>query len=152
MLLLIQAETAAGWVGPTAAISLMIIALAFVVIALATALAAREAAREMRQLAHVIETLRTDLAPALGAVQSVSGEGKRLAAMVGDEAEELVRASRSLREGLAARVANLEAIYEVLEEEVEETALDLAVTLRTFRTGAGWFSRIRRLLGGRRRR
>jgi uncharacterized protein YoxC len=152
MLLLLQAETAAGWVGPTVAISLVIIALAFVAIALASALAAREAAREMRQLSRVMETLRTDLAPALGAVQSMSGEGKRLAAMVGDEAEELVKASRQLREGLRERVANLEAIYEVLEEEVEETALDLAVTLRGFRTGAGWFSRLRRLLGGRRRR
>jgi hypothetical protein len=152
MLLVLQPETAAGWVGPTVAVSLVIIALAFVAIALASALAAREAAREMRQLSQVMETLRSDLAPALGAVQSLSGEGKRLAAMVGDEAEELVRASRGLREGLRARVANLEAIYEVLEEEVEETALDLAVTLRSFRTGAGWFSRLRRLLGGRRRR
>ena len=41
-----------------------------------------------------------------------------------------MRASRQLREGLRERLANLEAIYEVLEEEVEETALDVAVTLR----------------------
>jgi uncharacterized protein YoxC len=152
LLLSLQAPVAAAWVGPTMALSLVIIALAFIVIALASALAAREAAREMRQLAHVIDTLRNDLAPALGAVQSISGEGKRLASLVSGEAEELVKASRQLREGLGERVANLEAIYEVLEEEVEETALELAVTLRTFRAGTGWFARLRRLLGGRRRR
>ncbi len=151
-MLFLQAGVVAGWVGPTMAISLVIIAGAFLVIAAASALAARQAAREMQQLSRVIESLRTDLAPALTAVQAVSGEGQRLAGMVGNEAEELVRASRQLREGLRERLANLEAIYEVLEEEIEDTAVDVAVTLRTFRSGAGWFGRIRRLLGGGRRR
>ncbi|HMV32949.1 MAG: hypothetical protein U0104_04880 [Gemmatimonadales bacterium] len=151
-MLLLQADVAGGWVGPTMAISLVIIAGAFLVIAAASAMAARQAAKEMQQLSRVIESLRTDLAPALTAVQAVSGEGQRLAGMVGTEAEELVRASRQLREGLKDRLANLEAIYEVLEEEIEDTAVDVAVTLRTFRSGAGWFGRIRRLLGGGRRR
>ncbi len=151
-MLFLQADVVGGWVGPTMAISLVIIAGAFLVIAAASALAARQAAREMQQLSRVIESLRTDLAPALTAVQAVSGEGQRLAGMVGTEAEELVRASRQLREGLKDRLANLEAIYEVLEEEIEDTAVDVAVTLRTFRSGAGWFGRLRRLLGGGRRR
>jgi hypothetical protein len=141
-----------GWVGPTVAISLVIIALSFLAIALACAMAARQAAHEMRQLSQVIESLRSDLTPALGAVAAVSNEGRRLADIVGNEAEELVKSSKALRLGLQARVQNLEAIYEVLEEEIEETALDVAVTLRRVRTGAGWFGRMRRLLGlGRRR-
>lgn len=151
-MLLLQAAAVAGWVGPTMAISLVIIALAFLVIAASTALAAKKAAEEMQQLSRVLESLRADLGPALHAVQSVSGEGQRLAAMIGSEAEELVRSSRQLREGLQERLANLEAVYEVLEEEIEDTAIDVAVTLRTFRSGAGWFGRIRRLLGGGRRR
>jgi uncharacterized protein YoxC len=152
MLLFLQEAVIPGWVGPTMAIALVIIALAFVLIALAVAVTARQAAQEMRQLSRVIESLRSDLAPALGAVQAVSSEGQRLAALVGSETEELVDASRKLREGVRERIANLEAIYEVLAEEVEETALDIAVTLRRIRTGAGWFGRLRRLLGGRRRR
>ena len=151
-MLLLQAAVVAGWVGPTMAISLVIIALAFLVIAASTALAAKKAAEEMQQLSRVLESLRADLGPALHAVQLVSGEGQRLAAMIGSEAEELVRSSRQLREGLQERLANLEAVYEVLEEEIEDTAIDVAVTLRTFRSGAGWFGRIRRLLGGGRRR
>jgi uncharacterized protein YoxC len=151
-MLLLQGVAVQGWVGPTVAISLVIIALAFLVIAAASALAARQAAREMRRLAAVIESLRTEISPALALVHSVSGEGSRLAGLVVSETEEIVRASRTLREGLRERIANLEAIYEVLEEEVEETALDLAVTLRTFRTGSSWFSMLRRLLRGGRRR
>lgn len=152
MLLFLQNAVDAGWVGPTMAIALVIIAAAFAVIAMVFALAARHAAQEMRQLSRVIESLRADLAPALGAVEGMSIEGQRLAALIGGETEELVGASRKLREGIRDRVANLEAIYEVVAEEVEETALDIAVTLRRLRTGAGWFRRLRRLLGGGRRR
>jgi uncharacterized protein YoxC len=151
MLLFLQDAVNSGWVGPTMAIALVIIALAFVLIAAAIALIARQAVHEMRQLSQVIESLRTDLAPALGAVQAVSNEGHRLAALIGGETDELVDASRRLREGVRERVANLEAIYEVVAEEVEETALDIAVTLRRIRTGSGWFRRLRRLLGGGRR-
>lgn len=152
MLLALQAGTAPAWVGPTMAVSLALIALAFVVIAGSIGLLLREAAREMRQLSRVIESLQGDLRPALLAVQTVSDEGRRLAGLIGGEAEELVNASREMRTGLRRRLANLEAVYEVLEEEVEETALDVAVTLRTLRTGAGWYARLRRLLGGGRHR
>jgi len=152
MLLLLQAVTTPGWGGPTMAISLVIIAAAFLVIAAAAAMAARQAAQEMRQLSRVIESLRAELSPALRAVQTVSGEGERLATLVSNEAEEVVRASRALREGLRERIISLEAVYQVLAEEVEETALEAAVTLRTFRTGASWFGTIRRLFRlGRRR-
>jgi len=150
-MLLLEVAVGSGWVGPTMAVSLMVIALAFALIAAAMALAVRQAVAEMRQLSEAMQSLRSDLAPALGAVQAVSAEGHRLAGMVGGEAEELVRASRQLREGVRTRIANLEAIYDVLEEEVEETALDVAVTLRQIRSGAGWFGRLRRLLAGRRR-
>jgi uncharacterized protein YoxC len=141
MLAIMQAAPVPEWVGPTMAISLVIIALAFIVIAAAVGLAVREAAREMKHLARVIDSLRVDLGPALGA-----------AGLIGKEAEELVQASRQLRAGVRERVANLEAMYDVLEEEVEETAIEVAVTLRGLRTGAGWNGRLRRLLGGGRRR
>lgn len=146
MLLIMQANVASGWVGTTMAISLVVIALSFIAIAAAMAIALGRAAREMQQLSQVVDSLRTDLAPALKAVQGVSGEGERLASLVSTEAEEVVKASQALREGIRQRLTNLEAVYEVLAEEVEETALDAAVTLRTFRTGRSWFGILRRLL------
>lgn len=151
-MLLLQDPGGASWVGPTMAISLVIIALAFLVIAAAVALAAREAAREMRQLSQAIESFREEISPALKAFHSLSGEGERLASLVSHETEEIVRASKALREGVRERITGLAAVYEVLAEEVEETALEAAVTLRTFRTGASWFGMIRRVLRlGRRR-
>ncbi len=149
---LLQSGGVAGWVGPTMALSLLVIALAFVIIAAAVALAAREATRRMHHLGQTLEGLRSDLAPALHLVQRVSDKGERLATLVTDETEELVRSTRALREGMETRLSNLQVVYDVLAEEVEETAIEAAVTLRSFRSGIGWFGMIRRLLRlGRRR-
>jgi uncharacterized protein YoxC len=148
MMLLLQATTPPGWVGPVSAISLAIIALAFVVIAIALAMAAKKASQELSDLNRSLAELKAELSPALAAVQQVSAEGTRLASIVADEAEQIVEGTRQLREGITERMANLQALYEVMEEEVEETALDVAVKLRTFRSGVGWFGTIRRLLRG----
>jgi hypothetical protein len=140
------------WVGPTMALSLLVIALAFVVIAIAIAMTARQAVEEMHQLSVMVDGLRGDLAPALKLVQAVAGEGERLVNAVSGETEEIVRASRALRSGLEKRFENLQVVYDVLAEEVEETAIEAAVSLRSLRRGIGWFGMIRRLLRlGRRR-
>ncbi len=128
------------------ALSLAIIACAFVVIAVVIAVAAKQAASQLGDLSKSLAELHGELSPALKAVQSVSAEGERLAGLVSGEAEALVESSRALREGLEERFANLQAVYEVVEAEVEETALDVAVQLRTFRSGVGWFGIVRRLL------
>jgi uncharacterized protein YoxC len=146
MLLVLQTEIASGWVGTTMAISLIIIALSFITIAAAMAIAFRRAAQEMHDLRAGLDSLRGDLGPALKAIQQFSGESERLVAMVSEETEEVVAASQALRAGLREKLTNLEAVYDVLAEEVEETAIDAAVTLRNFRTGASWFGMIRRLL------
>ena len=52
---------------------------------------------------------------------------------------------------MKSRLADLDALYEVVHEEVEETALDVAARVRSVRNGAGMVSRIRRwLVRGRR--
>jgi uncharacterized protein YoxC len=146
MLLILQTEIASGWVGTTMAISLVVIALSFITIAIALAVALGRASSEMRQLSEVVDSLRAELSPALKAVQTLSGESERLVALVSNETEEVVNASQALRAGLREKLTNLEAVYDVLAEEVEETAIEAAVTLRNFRTGASWFGMIRRLL------
>jgi predicted PurR-regulated permease PerM len=134
------------------ALSLLVIALAFVVIAFAVAVIARQAVEEMRQLSKMVDGLRGDLGPALKLVQSFAGQGEKLVEAVSGETQEIVRASRALRTGLERRFENLQVVYDVLAEEVEETAVEAAVTLRSLRGGIGWFGMIRRLLRlGRRR-
>jgi hypothetical protein len=52
---------------------------------------------------------------------------------------------------IQTRLADLETLYDVVHEEVEETALDVASALRTVRTGSGVVARLRRLLVPQRR-
>ncbi|HXI21806.1 MAG TPA: hypothetical protein VNH46_12000, partial [Gemmatimonadales bacterium] len=62
-MLLLQTQQVPGWVGPTVALSLVVIAIGFAGIAVAVLLAARRAAADMDRLTTMVESLRTDLAP-----------------------------------------------------------------------------------------
>jgi uncharacterized protein YoxC len=141
-----------SWVGPTVAISLVLIAGSFVMIAMAMGVAAKQAAQQLENLSKAMEAMRGELSPALRAIQVVGDEATDLARVLGTETVELAKASRELRTRVGEKMANLEAIYEVLESEVEETALDVATTLHAFRTRAGWYRWLRRLLGAGRSR
>jgi methyl-accepting chemotaxis protein len=86
-------------------------------------------------------------------------EAKGLASRLNVEANEVIRTSSEIRhdvrrgvERVRERLEDLDALAEVMQEELEETALDVAARVRTVRTGAGIIGRIRRLLvrGGRR--
>lgn len=157
-LLLLQSEIP-GWVGPTVAISLATMAIAFVALAVMLGLAIRQAAQDAKALAQALGRLNADLAPALKAMQDMAQQGQALATVVKTEVVAVVETSRRLRGRVEAgadriqeRLADLEALYDVVEEEVEETALDLATFLRRVRSGGSWLSRLRRLLPRRRRR
>ncbi|HJR33973.1 MAG TPA: hypothetical protein VJ817_03440 [Gemmatimonadales bacterium] len=143
--------TMPAWVGPTVAISLVVIALAFAAIGVAVALLARTAIREVREL-------REEVAPAISAVRRISDAGADLSGDIKQEVQEYLATSRAVRRDLErgvyqvkSRLADLDALYEVVHEEVEDTALDVAARVRAVRNGAGMVSRIRRwLVRGRR--
>lgn len=147
-----------GWVGPTVAISLVIIALAFAVMAFSAALVARKASTEISELSEELGKLRGELSPALAALRRVADAGADLSGDIRAEVQEYLAVSRGVRTDLAKgvrqvkrRLADLDALYEVVHEEVEDTALDVASTLRSVRDGTGVVSRIRRwLVRGRR--
>jgi uncharacterized protein YoxC len=133
------------------AISLVVIALAFAAIGVALVLMARSATREIREL-------REEVAPAIAAVRRITDAGAGLSGDIAEEIQEYLATSRAVREDLArgvfqvkSRLADLDALYEVVHEEVEETALDMAARVRSVRNGVGMVSRIRRwLVRGRR--
>jgi uncharacterized protein YoxC len=143
--------TMPAWVGPTVAISLVVIALAFAAIGVAVALLARSAIREVREL-------REEVAPAISAVRRITDAGADLSGDIKQEVQEYLATSRAVRRDLErgvyqvkSRLADLDALYEVVHEEVEDTALDVAARVRAVRNGAGMVSRIRRwLVRGRR--
>ena len=45
-----------------------------------------------------------------------------------------------------SHLADLETLYDLVHDEVEDTALDVAAALRTSRQGHGMLGRVRRLL------
>jgi hypothetical protein len=140
-----------GWIGPTVAISLLVIALSFLAIGIAVALMARTAARQLKAVKNEIE-------PALAALRKITDAGAELSGDIREEIEEYLATSRALRHDLErgvrqvkGRLADLDALYEVVHDEVEDTALDVAAGVRSVRKGAGMISRIRRwLVRGRR--
>jgi hypothetical protein len=47
---------------------------------------------------------------------------------------------------IEAKLQDLETLYDVVHDEVEETALDVAAGLRSLRRGNGMLGRVRRML------
>ena len=142
-----------AWVGPTSAIALVIIALAFAAIATAAVMIARKASTEIVQLSDELAKLRGELSPALSALRRVADAGADLSSDIRKEVNEYLMVSQEVRKDLEhgvrqvkGKLRDLDALYEVVHEEVEDTALDVAAGLRSVRNGAGMVGRIRRWL------
>ena len=142
-----------GWVGPTIAVSLVVIAGAFLTMALAALAIAKRAATESQGLAKEFAELRREIRPTIETLNRLAAAGNDVGGRVREEALALLDTSRRLRRGLLhgarrvrGRLEDLDALYEVVHNEVEDTALDVAATLRSVRTGASALGRIKRLL------
>lgn len=158
ILALLQAVGGPGWVGPVVAVSLLVVALAFLGIAVGILVVASRLIEPVHQLSRVIQSLQDDLTWTLKGLRQLTEQSQDLLSVVRNEAGAFAHTSRRLRrqvqrgaERIQTRLADLETLYDVVHEEVEETALDVAAALRTVRTGSGVLGRIRRLLVPRRR-
>src|SRR5207245_3300003 len=90
------------------------------------------AARRLEQFAHLLEQLA---GPAVSDV-------RQLVATIRTEADGLAGTSRELRarivkaaDAAEARLQDLDALFDVVQEEVESAVLDVAATLRGVRRG-----------------
>ena len=133
------------WVAVVTALSLAVLALAAIVIAASAVVATLGVQAFLR-------TLRELSAPALGDV-------RQLVASIRHEAESLVGTSRELRARIVRaaaaaenRLADLDALFEVVQTEVESTVLDVAATVRLVRRGLSLVDWGRRALKRRRKR
>jgi len=135
-----------AWVGVVTAISLAVIALA----ALVTATAVIAAAFGVRA---ALKVLRGIAGPAIADVRQLIGSIKI-------EADSLVGTSRDVRHRIVKavdaaedRLTDLDALAEVMQQELEETALDAASTMRDVRRGLSVWRWGRKLLkkGGKKR-
>jgi methylthioribose-1-phosphate isomerase len=116
------------WVGVVSAISLMIIALA----ALVGVSAIIGAALQVR---WALKALKGTAGPAIADV-------RQLISSIRTEADALVGASRDVRQRIVRaadaaeeRLTALDSLAEVMQEELEATAIDAAATMRDVRRG-----------------
>jgi Flp pilus assembly protein TadB len=142
-----------GWVAPTVALSLVIIAIvaAAALVVLVTAL--RRAEAETQSLAQQVGEIRRELAPTLEALKHFVATSQEVSDRVRGEVDAVLRTSRRVRKNVKRGVRRvrghleeLDALYEVIHDEVQDTALDVAATLRGVRKGAGAIGKLRRLL------
>ena len=133
------------WVGVVSAVSLAIIAVA----ALIGTAGVVAAALSIRVAVKAIKTLA---GPAISDV-------RQLITSIKIEADALVGASRDVRHRIVRaadaaeeRLTDLDALAEVVQGELEETALDAAATMKDVRRGLSVFRWSRKLLKGKKRR
>jgi len=148
-----QVGTAGDWVGPTVAISLAVIALSILGVAIAIGVAVLRIAAQVRKVGGTLERLQDDGAEALKAMRRLAEQSQDLMVLVRHEAGAFAHAGRRLRrkamrgaDRIEAKLHNLETLYDVVHDEVEDTALDVAAALRTLRSGNGMIGRVRRVL------
>lgn len=141
------------WVGPTMAISLAVIALAVLGAAVAVGIAALRLATQVRRVGTLVDGMQDDIRQSLTAVRRLTEQGQDLVVLLRHEAGAFAQTGRRLRrkmvrgvDRMESKLADLETLYDVVHEEVEDTALEVAAALRSVRAGNGMLGRVRRLL------
>ena len=135
-----------GWVPPTVAISLAFIALSLVAMGVLLLTVVRRLDRQAKEL-------QRRLNPVMDAIDRLADTGEDLGDRLKEEVNQILRTTRYVRRGVVrgvhrvrGRLQDLDALYQVVSDEVQDTALDVAARLRTFRSGASFLKQIRRLL------
>ncbi len=151
-LALLQVAETPAWVGPTMAISLAIIA-AILGTAIALAVATLRLAGQAKRVGTVVEGLQDDVAQALTSVRRLTEQGQDLMVLLRNEAGAFAQTGRRVRRKLVRgvdriehKLTDLETLYDLVHEEVEDTALEVTATLRSARGSGGVLGRVRRLL------
>jgi uncharacterized protein YoxC len=153
MLMQQQIVTAPSWIGPTMAVSLAVIALAVVLVAAVVAWIAFKIISEVHERKQMLGGVREDVRETLAGVRQLTDQAQEVMGVVRQEAGAFVQTGRRLRrkvdrgvDRIEQRLQDLEALYDVVHEEVEDTALDLAASMRRVRRGGGMIGKVRRFL------
>ena len=109
-------------------------------------------------LGRVWRLLDRDGQPLLQTARSVAEDAGKIVSQLRGEVEQIVATSRDLRTraggaaiSLEERARDLEAVLDILQDEVEDTALDVAAALRATRRGTSVIRAVKRAFLRRRR-
>ncbi|HEY5941088.1 MAG TPA: hypothetical protein VIT87_09715 [Gemmatimonadales bacterium] len=152
-LALLQMGTTPDWVGPTVAISLALMALSFIGMAIAVAVAASRVARQVKKVSTLVSGLQDDVVRTLKGVHSLTEQAQEVMVLVRHETGAFAQTARRVRrktvravDRIEAKLEDLETLYDVVHDEIEAGALDIAAAVRTLRGGSGMLKRVRRML------
>jgi len=133
------------WVGVVSALSLAIIALAALVAMVAVIAAALGVRAAVKAIKNLAGPAITDVRQLIG---SIKIEADALVGTSRDVRHRIIRAADAAEE----RLTDLDSLAEVMQAELEETALDAAATMRDVRRGLSVWRWGRKLLKGKKRR
>jgi uncharacterized protein YoxC len=149
----IQVAASPAWVGPTMAISLAVIALSIVGAAIALGIAVLRLSGQVKRIGSVVEGLQDDVTEVVTSARRLIEQGQDLMVVVRNEVGAFTQTSQRLRrkvikavDRVEGKLSDLETLYDLVHDEVEDTALDVAAALRSARRGNGMLGRVRRLL------
>jgi hypothetical protein len=102
-------------------------------------------------LGRLTRMVDRDGQPLLQAARAVAEDAGKMVAQLRGEVEQIVATSREVRlrasgdaGSLDERARDLEAVLDILQDEIEETALDVAVALRATRRGTSVIRAVKR--------
>jgi uncharacterized protein YoxC len=152
-LALVQVAASPAWVGPTMAISLAVIALSILGAAIALGITVLRLSSQVKKIGAVVEGLQDDVTEGVTSIRRLIEQGQDLMVVVRNEVGAFAQTSRRLRrkvikgvDRVEGKLSDLETLYDLVHDEVEDTALDVAAALRSARRGNGMLGRVRRLL------
>jgi uncharacterized protein YoxC len=138
-----------GWAEALTALSTAAIAVMLSVVCVVLVLLLRTLTKTFNQDGKpAIQSFRAMIDDATAVVATVKGEVDGLADTSKGIRKRAERAAASIED----RLRDIETLVDVVQEEVEDTALDIAAALRTTRRGGKLFKRMKRALLRRGRR
>ncbi len=147
----------AAWVGITIAFSLVIIAMCLVGVAVTALMSLKEIRNISDALTLELEGLRRELAESLGMLKRLGEQGQDVLDLAKDEINQVVRLSSGIRGDIEQgtrrvkrRLADFDAVVEVVQEEVEDTAIEFGASLRHARESTNVIGQLSRLVRPRR--
>ncbi len=148
-----------GWAEVLTALSTAAIALVLVGTCVALILMLREVRTLLVHLKAFAKTMEADGTPAIQSLRTMISDASGVVATVKEEVDGLADTSKGIRKraeraatSIDDRLHDIEALVDVVQQEVEDTALDITAAIRTTRRGGKLFKRMRRALLRRGRR
>jgi uncharacterized protein YoxC len=148
-----------GWAETLTAISTAAIAVSLLTVGVGLLFVMRDVRNVLSALEALTKTFEQDGKPTIQSIRNMIDDASAVVSTVKTEVDGLADSSKQIRkraENLAAsiddRLRDIEALVDVVQEEVEDTALDVAAALRTTRRGGKLFKRMKRALLRRGRR